>query len=168
MWGRPTIDGRNGDRHLKAIGISKSAVTMQGFFAGWRRKVGCGLLVMAIILAGIWMRSCFIGDEWFYAVGNRQYLLLSTDGHLSLSSWETTPRESQSGWKSISRSDPLFLWNTIGIQGAAQRQEHWTRGYWQLPIQLGFLSACLILWKPKTKPTATEQSGLRVTAAVKR
>jgi hypothetical protein len=124
---------------------------MREFFRGWRRKVGCVMLAVACGLVGMWLRSSIVSDEWFYVLGEQQYLLLSSDGHVSSSSWSVNTRDRHFGVTSIPKSDPLFLWKTIGIQGAAHRSEHWTRGYWQLAIPLTLLSAYLILWKPRKR-----------------
>ena len=35
---------------------------MHDFFRGWRRKVGCVTLVMACVVAGLWVRSQFYRD----------------------------------------------------------------------------------------------------------
>ena len=121
---------------------------MREFFRGWRRKVGCVTLVIACVLAAMWLRSFIVGDEWFYVLGEQQYMLLSSDGRVFLSSWDVNTRDRQFGVTSIPKSDPLFLWKTIGNQGAAHRSEHWTRGYWQFTIPLTLLSAYLILWRP--------------------
>jgi len=43
---------------------------MREFFKGWRRKVGCVTLVMALAACGVWMRGHFVADTVSIASGS--------------------------------------------------------------------------------------------------
>ena len=56
---------------------------MQEFFAGWRRKVGCVTLVIAVLLMCGWLRSFHNLTEWkSQAIGERCYIVASEHGNL--------------------------------------------------------------------------------------
>jgi len=57
---------------------------MKEFFKGWRRKVGCVTLLMALFLTGMWIRSFKIFDNfWITSLQNRNSLS-SSDGCIRL------------------------------------------------------------------------------------
>lgn len=72
---------------------------MRDFFHGWRRKVGCALLLVAIGLCILSARSQLVEDTISISTSTRSHLLTSLYGRLI---WEA----------SKSRSDDLFLWNS--------------------------------------------------------
>lgn len=61
---------------------------MREFFKGWRRKVGCGLLVMALAVFAMWARSRAVYDRFLFAVGPRQHDVLSIDDSVLWFSWD--------------------------------------------------------------------------------
>ena len=101
---------------------------MGAFFHGWRRKVGCVLLLASLALVAAWMRSQFKSDEYVFISYGRRFLV-----------------ESGSGCFSIIDLGP------VGFYGM------YIGGIWQIGIMtvaapLTLLSAYLILWKPRKIP----------------
>jgi hypothetical protein len=72
---------------------------MRDFFHGWRRKVGCALLLVAIGLCILWVRSELVHGTLSISTSTRSHLLTSLYGRLI---WETTE----------SAAEDLFLWNS--------------------------------------------------------
>lgn len=138
---------------------------MREFFKGWRRKLGCVALVMAMILIVGWMRSAVYEDVIRFWVSNdRIQMFFSSRGTLSW--W---------GWSDVNLWPPEIAWwyyaipeNGIGIEfppDVARRRYRysepvdrsrfacWSVPYWWLVAPLTLLSAYLILWKPRKKDT---------------
>ena len=64
---------------------------MGEFFNGWRRKAGLVTLAMACVLAGGWMRSYVIEDEFIWRSQTLAYFLKSANGRIN---YETNSNES--------------------------------------------------------------------------
>lgn len=59
---------------------------MREFFQGWRRKVGCVVLVVASILGVAWGRSYFVEDHLWIAFSKRRALAIhSALDHIAIS-----------------------------------------------------------------------------------
>lgn len=58
---------------------------MRDFFKGWRRKVGCVTLAMALVLLTMWGRSKVMVDELVRITDGSKDMILSLDGTLSCS-----------------------------------------------------------------------------------
>jgi len=57
---------------------------MRAFFSGWRRKIGCVTLLMALAFMGGWVRSLSDTDVFEAPIGeSRLGILISTDGSLT-------------------------------------------------------------------------------------
>ena len=125
---------------------------MREFFNGWRRKVGCVLLVMALAVTGAWIRSVVVADTFLFAIGNQQYMAFSCDGTVEWFSWPVAPSVGpQFITRSVSLFDAKFGWETLGLHGARLHHHDSTIEYWMLSPPLTLLSAYLILWKPRPK-----------------
>lgn len=122
---------------------------MRGFFKGWRRKTGCPLLAMALVLLVMWIRSLVIEDEMTVTIGSRTSSLVSTNGGLYLWVWDATPALPLH-WMSVvvlpterNGSQPLrpssFLMD----------RAHLYAPYPLIFIPLTLVAAWLILWKPQ-------------------
>jgi hypothetical protein len=109
---------------------------MREFFKGWRRKVGCAALVMAMTLLVAWMRSQFVSD--------RRCLLEydSLSRHLIA--------ESKSGWLSI--FEMKVIQHVDGSRDI-ENSSGVSINYLTVIAPLTLLSAYLILWKPRTNVT---------------
>jgi hypothetical protein len=64
--------------------------TMGEFFRGWRRKAGCGLLVMACVLGSLWTRSNTNFDSLRFAIGEDEHRWSSSKDYGF--AWETWKR----------------------------------------------------------------------------
>lgn len=72
---------------------------MWGFFGGWRRKAGCGVLLLAIAGWGLWVRSLLLADLvimnqmsiiWCSTQGRLARLANKTPTEFSFDSWRVT------------------------------------------------------------------------------
>lgn len=145
---------------------------MRDVFKGWRRKVGCVTLLLALAIAGLYIRSRVVEDILVY----RQDAIigLSTGPH-GLSWSRYTPWIPDSGspasWdyaqdlvSSASKRDRydgylvVWRWQWEGFDFGERQEEHytkqlidWTIPHWSVFIPLTLLSAYLILWKPRQR-----------------
>jgi hypothetical protein len=145
---------------------------------GWRRKIGCATLVMALVLIGIWIRSNFQTDIAHLGGGS---FVVSGDGHFThgrafgtgLTTEEFVKREFVNNWyhafvgrMDAGVSDTTRRWrseehgDTAGIEYGCHDlllndflilcSIEWSRvPYWELVAPLMLFSAYLILWKPR-------------------
>jgi hypothetical protein len=82
---------------------------MHDFFCGWRRKLGCVTLVMALAFVGGWVRSGMRHDFVTSDTSRSRYGFTSFQGRLQLGRW--TPHG----------NGPLLTWGSIN---AAESQEN--------------------------------------------
>lgn len=139
---------------------------MREFFYGWRRKVGCVMLVMALATAGMWMRSFLVLDSFGYDTSAPALPIwfCSNDGTLiiiteipigwdtfepSLSMWET---EEPKSWNKFFPSDIKWSFQWCGFGYARAEFQFLTFPYWSMTIPLTLLSTYLLLWMPRKKP----------------
>ena len=108
---------------------------MREFFGGWRRKAGCGLLVMAIALAGFWVRGMVEPKSVKFQVGQRLHWLTTIDGRLI--------------WVSADKVEGLSLLDEENTRSVLPNT-HERIVFFRTPVLfLTLLSAYLILWKPR-------------------
>lgn len=113
---------------------------MHEFFRGWRHKVGCVTLVMACVMAGLWVRSYLADDHIWVGTPYRRLAVLSQEGNFS---WESNPPSSSSfhfdyGVTSI---NTMFRFESLA----------YATPYWAIIVPLTLVSAYLILWKPRKR-----------------
>lgn len=150
---------------------------MLHFFHGWRRKVGVVALVMACGLASEWIRSQSSGDTLLFHGRRQVHGIGSSRGELSwTTNWLTDgsnrPVFSRITWSSypiLPRSagftpieDQIDHWRLSGY-GFEFYKCHWTGSkqsavvctfpYWAITIPITVVSACLLVSKPRPKPT---------------
>ena len=132
---------------------------MREFFNGWRRKVGCVTLAMALAFMLGWGRS-FVCYDWLAICSgsNIQFVVMSQGQRLGLqhyhdgSQWSPNSLDWGSGLHSglaDDLNDPRFSWRHYGFVRIGD--DIWVVSYWCLALPLALLSAYLILWKPITK-----------------
>eukprot|EP00475_Leptophrys_vorax_P041280 TRINITY_DN77851_c0_g1_i1.p1 TRINITY_DN77851_c0_g1~~TRINITY_DN77851_c0_g1_i1.p1 ORF type:complete len:111 (-),score=4.48 TRINITY_DN77851_c0_g1_i1:36-368(-) len=63
---------------------------MREFFRGWRRKVGCLILLIAFMLSVIWVRSYLADDVLTIAVSGGQHDLSSNNGEFRWRAFSST------------------------------------------------------------------------------
>ena len=98
---------------------------MRDFFHGWRRKVGCALLVMAISAMYLWICSYAVPVSFDLVYRYQFYVIESSGGGILWSQWVSDG------------PDPMQTITAIP--------------YWLLTASLTLLSAYLILWKPRKR-----------------
>lgn len=103
---------------------------MREFFRGWRRKIGCIILLIAFVLSVIWVRSYLADDLLTIAVGGGQHGLSSINGEFRWRAFSSTglfPLFGQRFDESLDISVP----------------------YCPIVTMLIAVAAYLILWKPR-------------------
>lgn len=131
---------------------------MREFFSGWRRKVGCGALVMALVLMGGWIRSRVVQDQIILGANKRCHVVVSSRGYLR---WFAIDDESPPflSWRSGVYTDIsngkflLATWRGTAVVHVYAGRD-WIVPYAFVAIPLTLLSAYLILWRNK-RPTVT-------------
>ena len=149
---------------------------MREFFHDWRRKVGCGALVLACALAGMWVRSFRNNDEINIWSGHLQVDSLNSSpmGLCWMTKQHLPPNvpmlSGRFGWIAFQsfRNDVCdpFRWSTasehnqwFGFNSATATINPPDRGdltiriipYWSVVLLLTILSAYLLLCKPRPK-----------------
>jgi hypothetical protein len=111
---------------------------MREFFKGWRRKAGCVALVMAVALAGIWVRGLVAPKSVKIQVGHRIHWLTTIDGRLI--------------WESADKVHGMGLLEEESSLTALPNKRRRIINLRTTILPMTLLSAYLILWKPRTKP----------------
>lgn len=132
---------------------------MREFFHGWRRKAGCIALLMASVLMACWIRSLRFTDSIAFPIQTRQYIVSTYQGVVFWAGLEAGFVE----WScefSKPPDEPLFAVRDdqlLPTFESTDGMEVWTVPYWSVTIPLTFLSAYLLLWKPR-KRSGTEHA----------
>lgn len=140
---------------------------MRAFFLGWKRKTGCVTLLMALAVAGLWMRTGVMVDSVGVRVADHLFAIWSChDGHV-LATWDRQPAPppglDQQGlikwsWYSskLNEMSPRYgdgsLSNILSwVKSDPPTMWDFAIHYQWLVLSLSILSASLILVKPKKK-----------------
>lgn len=117
------------------------------------------LLLMALALAGLWMRTKFVVDQVSFSFGDRAQVLVSVRSGLCWASMDSAAA-GPVPWNWHSQSEEMLV-STHGdvslpeLIGEAEAESPELRFgylfYWWLVLPLTLLSAYLILWKPRKK-----------------
>jgi hypothetical protein len=146
-------------------------MTMRDFFKGWRRKTGCGLLVMALVVFGAWMRSHHHFDSLFIHTPSATHAMKSQAGRVGWTrmepeaspTWMTWKSEQASEWQTVEFYRQSYCGFTFGTEPSAvmtvsegegftrHRWDFWVIPHWAVVLPLALISAYLILWKPRRK-----------------
>ena len=129
---------------------------MREFFNGWRRKVGCVALVMALVLTGEWLRSRVVQDQITLGVNQRCHVVVSSRGYLR---WFAIDDASSPflSWRSGVFTDISHGKFLLAIPGRGTAVVNvyagrdWTVPYAFVALPMALLSAYLILWKPRQR-----------------
>ncbi|MDB5343302.1 MAG: hypothetical protein JWP89_1679 [Schlesneria sp.] len=145
---------------------------MREFFIGWRRKAGCGALLLALIVAVAWARSYIYCDELTLPHGQVTYFASSLQARVGCG-WQTPSHSSQlAEWHSFNMTrmnvldtretcDLQVCWRWAGFRfesGTLKHQasrieiEMWMVPYWSLVLPLTLISGYLILRQPSPSP----------------
>ena len=117
---------------------------MREFFHGWRRKVGCVALVMAVLACGEWGRRRIDPDAVMLAFGRCQHEITCYDDQFFWSSWYAREEHQQIGWT----SSPRVI---IEYRDMDSEVKQASLPCWPFRLTLTLLAAYLILWKPRPK-----------------
>lgn len=147
---------------------------MMEFLRGWRRKIGCIMLLMACLVMAGWVRSLTVNDQFDVPCNGEKehYFFHSVNGvicstHLNQmnQSWSLLKQDTVK-WDS-NQAEPLsedfensFDWQLRwlgfgfgklkpGAIGTAT-MTFWSIPYWSITIPLTLISLWLLLKKPKT------------------
>ncbi|MBS0201253.1 MAG: hypothetical protein JSS49_00030 [Planctomycetes bacterium] len=145
---------------------------MREFFKGWRRKVGCLLLVMACVLMGMWIKGKFNREMMEFRFDDHSAVEISFTAtvieceyqwetsrigafrDLPFANWMTFPNK----YCSI-QSDAIFpaMTNTLWKMSLGNGSSANGKGirlmipYWFLVLPVTLLSAYLLVWKPRQR-----------------
>lgn len=134
---------------------------MHEFFHGWRRKLGCITLVMALVIMAWWARSYVVRDVITTApLFGKGHTLSSDVGELQWVSWRANSPRSQfpAGWRSQGlryTKLPKLRWfrqvkfQMVTVSLAGTNAEGFATSHWLFVIPLTLLSGYLILWRPR-------------------
>ncbi|MDB5345772.1 MAG: hypothetical protein JWP89_4149 [Schlesneria sp.] len=151
---------------------------MRNFFHGWRRKLGCVTLVMALALMVGWMRSRVVQDglalncseDGFYSVASLDETLNLVRANYAYKApgqpfiqWFSVPRPANS--QNITEMpDMKWRWRAtgFGVGDLALTEVDFTIltvPYWFPTGILTIFSAWLLLFKPRPRPQPTTEPG---------
>ncbi len=124
---------------------------MREFFGGWRRKVGCVTLVMAVLFTASWVRSYFSHDGVAFPMFARKHTVHARKAEIRVLSHDPLGRAGAYAWSDAIAPDVELDFGTLPD---SYRATHRTYAHWALVLPLTLLSAYLILWKPRPPPPA--------------
>jgi len=144
---------------------------MSEFFHGWRRKVGCAALVMALVLMAMWLRSYLFSDEVLIPYGKSTHFPMSVRGRIGWGRQTPSNPSDRLVWHAfnLSRMNVIdsqqscnlqicwrwdgfrYEFGTLKYQPSPIQIEMWTVPYWSLTLPLAILSGYLVWWRPKPK-----------------
>jgi hypothetical protein len=132
---------------------------MKEFFHGWRRKVGCLSLLLACLIAGAWMLCEMRRHNGVsFPLFNRQHVVYAVDGQIVWMGmphgdvWLLSSEDYEAMAEFIMRIDGS--WDKIlEIQDLKKDTaiKMWAVPVWSVVLPLTFLSAYLIVWKPRKR-----------------
>ncbi|WP_397569220.1 hypothetical protein [Schlesneria sp. T3-172] len=145
---------------------------MGEFFKSWRRKIGVMMLAVACVFAVGWVRSQARFDAVNLQVLNATFFIQSREGGVLLMRSGPTPFFQLFRFHSaeLKQAKAVMKWDQWygyrldyqhrfgGFEvatgtGAARSEIRFaalTLSYWFIVIPMTLISACLLLWKPKT------------------
>ena len=148
---------------------------MSDFFRGWRKKMGCVTLVMALVLLCGWVRSHTNRDRFGFSTSVHEYdwigsfhgkMMLQRVAPGDIAKWKPDLfRECADGvtenlWAAIMTDDDKiqWKWNCLGFDfGRYVHESSISRldvmilkiSYWMFITPLTLLSTLLLLWEPR-------------------
>ncbi|HEY4261983.1 MAG TPA: hypothetical protein VGM98_17570 [Schlesneria sp.] len=143
---------------------------MGTYFHGWRRKVGCVVLMMAMMTSVAWGRSFLVADVFLFSTSvGRWHIVTSELGEFQwLSSQSLRWRKADWGRYPIpptnfypqldhENSESYVRYTELVSMGPTFKLQSFelTLAYWMIVGPLTLLSAILILWPKKKSPKQT-------------
>ena len=152
---------------------------MRAFIRGWRRKIGCGLLALAVLLSCAWGATANVSAFAEYDYGEWQYHVHTTEHEYSV--WWYKPhagaRTRQFEWYTTWYSPRVVEYLKLSYE--AQREVYSGRflgcgfsnqgrdpdsyptdfrelnvSHWSVILPTTLIAAVLILWRPRTRKLA--------------
>jgi hypothetical protein len=123
---------------------------MREIFRGWRRKIGCVMLVMTCVVTISWVRSCIQDESAFIRINRLALFFHHENGRFII-------------WRDVMVNEGLpFGWETgskiDASHASTKTKPKWTLNsrtvagqHWVLALPLLALSACLLLPKPRKR-----------------
>jgi hypothetical protein len=142
---------------------------MGDFFHGWRQRIGCVTLVMALAVTGDWIRSLTVQESLVWSVDKRQVQFVCLHDSFLIATLDDSQLSKETSLfpKWITREPfPIdefeieegSIWKSewcgfrYGCEnGSGQTIRAWTVPYWSLVMMLTLLSAYLLLSKSRPK-----------------
>lgn len=130
---------------------------MREFFKGWRRKVGCATLMMAVGIFCIWVRSTIRTDTLWMHFSGRFYQVHSSRSFLW---WESRTSTGSARWKWFSyptkNYEDVGHWTHILVVDRSDPSTQVVKvAYWPFVVMPSLLASYLLLCKArKAKGTA--------------
>lgn len=140
---------------------------MRDVFRGWRRKVGCVLLLLACAVLVAWLRSYLVDNDTITFATNPHRQIYSHDGSVA---WNISYPDDTWGhdffWPMRAPARDIepnalpqfnWRWEVCGFVGSEislygyRVVQYWVP-YWSIATPLALLAALLILWKPRSRP----------------
>jgi hypothetical protein len=119
---------------------------MSDYFSSWRRRAGCGLLLIATILAAGWLRSWIAVDYLRIPIGSYAFSVVSSEGTLHV----FFDVEGDRGWHFRTENRPArrthALISLLIQQAWLESSSEWRVTYVALAVPVTAVSALLILW----------------------
>lgn len=144
---------------------------MGEFFHGWRRKLGCLTLALAVFLMAGWVRSHLMDDLTRPIQGQTSLVVASSNDSLFFGLvWDMPPfpfweTDRSNKLKSDLEADANFKWSALlwgfGVGSALDDPVSAMLlmiPYWSLVMPLTILSAWLLLKKPRELPESAPQN----------
>jgi hypothetical protein len=126
---------------------------MREFFHGWRRKAGCGLLVVTCALAALWVRSLAMYDAIEFDFSDARHTVFSFRGHGHWLRKDNTsgpsPRFSSEAY--LREAEQTIAMNRLSYNRMPVPVEY-SIPYCAVVMPLTLISAVLILWAKRKQP----------------
>jgi hypothetical protein len=128
---------------------------MREFFKGRRRKAGCVTLGLAGLLMVLWLRTLVYVDLAWFPFTSQMHTIGSVRGGFF---WLITPSWSTNrGHEAIEVAELSALQKSAGpvdfVESVFDTRECGYVMYWQLTLPLALLSAVLLFWPSRPKPS---------------
>ncbi len=123
---------------------------MRTFFHGWRRKLGCITLVMAVASLLAWMRGRFVHDVVAFTLGgDQQHVVMAYQDSIWWWHYAIEEEHGADVGLSISHSEAKNIISQLRMLLARPGSGERYVPYWCVVLPLTMLSGWLILWKPR-------------------
>jgi hypothetical protein len=141
---------------------------MPDFFRGWKRKLGCVVLLLACAFMAVYLRSCSVLDLLMFSAGRQSMVMfVSRDGAFTWVCWGLSFDEFPS-WQTGPLSDtldPAHCYDELTDAVGNKPPTSFCLGpisFWSIIIPLTLLSAWMLLSKPrKPKPIPPASEDLK-------